>query len=146
MSDAAAACTDSLGNVFSNQACKCPADSSGRPADYDHATTTTCAGQGLTTGDIKYGQCLDYLVWEQDNDSTGQNFSKCYYDVTTHALVGIVLSDGMQDQCGGKSPTVQAGAGAKEPDCPISGLTVGGGGNYQSCAPHPEGGADAASD
>jgi hypothetical protein len=28
----------------------------------------------------------------------------------------------------------------------ISGLTVGGGGTYQSCAPEPEGGADAASE
>jgi hypothetical protein len=141
---AAAACTDSLDAVFSNAQCKCPADSSGKPAGYDTAITATCKGQGLNTGDIKYGQCLDYLVWQQDNDSTGQNFSKCFYDVKSHVLVGIVLSDGMQDQCGGKSATVQGGAA--EPSCPISGLTVGGGGLLQSCAPVPEGGADAAHD
>jgi hypothetical protein len=146
-SDAASpACTDSLGAVFANPQCKCPADATGKPANYDTAITTTCKAQGLNTGDIKYGQCLDYLVWQQDNDETGQNFSKCFYDVKTHTLVGIVLSDGMPDQCGGKSATVQGGAGGAEADCPISGLTVGGGGLLQSCAPVPEGGADAASD
>jgi hypothetical protein len=142
--DAALECTDSLSAIFAKS--QCPADSSGQAAAYDAAQTVTCGMQGLKTGDIQYGQCLDYLVWEQDNDGSGHNFSKCFYDVQSHALVGIVFADGMQDQCGGKSFTVQGGAGGSEADCIISGLTSGGGGNYQSCAPQPEGGSDAPSE
>jgi hypothetical protein len=144
-SDAApAVCTDSLSSVFAKS--QCPANAMGEPADYDTAITTTCGAQGLKLGDIQFGQCLDYLVWEQDNDAAGTSFSKCFYDVKSHALVGIVFADGMQDQCGNKSLTVQGGAGAADASCKVSGLTVGGGGNYQSCAPEPEGGADAASE
>ncbi len=135
------ACTDTLGNIFAKS--QCPADSSGKALLYEQAITTTCASQGLSTGQILYGQCLDYLVWEQDNDNTGNSFSKCFYDVSSHALVGILFSDGMQDQCGGKSLTVQAGVGT-DAKCIISGLTSGGGGNVQSCSPMPEGGSDAA--
>jgi hypothetical protein len=142
--DAAPECTDSLNTIFAKS--QCPADTSGQPVTYDSAQTYTCSMQGLKTGDIEYGQCLDYLVWEQDNDGSGHDFSKCFYDLKSHALVGIVFADGMQDQCGGKSYTVQGGAGGSEAGCIISGLTSGGGGNYQSCAPKPEGGSDAASE
>jgi hypothetical protein len=138
------ACTDSLGAVFNKS--QCPVDSSGNPLGYDIAITFTCDKQGLKTGDIEYGQCLNYLVWEQDNDTSGHNFSKCFYDVNSHAFVGVVYADGMQDQCKGKSFTVQGGAGGTEADCIISGLTSGGGGKFESCAPVPEGGADAASE
>ena len=137
------ACSDSLGNIFAKS--QCPADSSGKAQAYDQAITATCASQGLTTGQILYGQCLDFLVWEQDNDNTGSSFSKCFYDVSTHDLVGILYSDGMQDQCGNKSFTVQAGAGT-DAKCIISGLTSGGGGKVQPCGPMPEAGRDAASE
>jgi hypothetical protein len=143
-SDAGAQCTASLAAVFGKS--QCPADTSGTPVGYDIAITFTCDKQGLKVGDIQYGQCLNYLVWEQDNDTSGNNFSKCFYDVNSHALVGVAYADGMQDQCGNKSFTVQGGAGGSEADCMISGLTSGGGGRFESCAPVPEGGADAKAD
>jgi hypothetical protein len=118
---------------------ECPADANGKPVDYDTAITSTCAQQGLKTGDLKYGQCLDYLVWEKDHDTSGHNFSKCFYDVTTHALAAIVFDDGMQDECGNHSFTVQTDKA--EAYCTISGLTTGGGGYYQSCTPVAEGGS-----
>jgi hypothetical protein len=137
------ACSDSLANIFAKS--QCPADSNGKPSAWEQAITSTCSSQGLSTGQILYGQCLDFLVWEQDNDTSGSSFSKCFYDTTSHALVGILFSDGMQDQCGGKSLTIQAGAGT-DARCIISGLTSGGGGNVQSCGHVPEAGSDAASE
>jgi hypothetical protein len=131
--DSGTACTASLGVVFA--ASKCPADANGAAVNYDTAITTTCEAQGLTTGAIKYGQCLDYLVWEQDDDSSGHDFSKCFYDVKTHALVGIVFDDGTQDQCNKTSFAVQAGSA--EAYCSIAGLDNGGSGRYQACGAAP---------
>lgn len=142
--DSGAACSASLSVVFNES--KCPADASGGPLNYDSAITTTCDAQGLTAGDIKYGQCLDYLVWEQDADTSGHNFSKCYYDLKTHALVGIVFDDGTQDQCNKTSFAVQAGN--VESYCSVAGLDNGGSGRYQACgaAPADAGAADTAAE
>jgi hypothetical protein len=131
------ACVDTLQSVFGKS--QCPADSTGASVGYDLAIASTCSTQNLSSGDIQFGQCLDYLVWEQDNDPARVSFSKCFYDVATHSLVGIVFSDGKHDQCGTLS-TVQAGR--VESYCAISGLTAGGGGRYVSCAV----GSDASSD
>jgi hypothetical protein len=110
----------------------CPNDGNGNQLTYDQVIEDTCATFKLKTGDIEYGQCFDYLVYEIDNDSTGNNFSRCFYDVATHAFVGVIYADGSQDQCGGSSYTVQAGS--VDTTCSISGFQ-GGGAVYESCKP-----------
>lgn len=143
--DAGTGCSDSLTNVLNiadangNPVVRCPTDANGVPLTYDQAITQTCSSQKLKSGDIQYGQCLDYLVWEVDLDGSGTNLSKCFYDVSSHQLVGVVYGDGMQDQCNGTSSTVQGGTA--EATCRISGQTSGGGGSFQSCAPVADAGA-----
>jgi hypothetical protein len=114
----------------------CPVGASG-PSSYDEAITTTCSALQQKTGDIQYGQCFDYLVWEVDGDSSGHNLSKCFYDVSSHALVGVIFGDGSQDQCSGTSFTVQAGQ--VDPTCTVSGFN-GAGGAFQSCSATPDAG------
>ena len=72
-----------------------------------------------------------YLVFEVDRDSSGNNFTKCFYDVT-HTFVGVIYADGSQDQCNGSSYTVQAGM--VDTTCTVAAFN-GGGGGYQSCSP-----------
>ncbi len=116
---------------------------------YDQAITLTCAHPcpadqncgAQTKGDIVYGQCFDFLVVEIDNDSSGHNYSKCFYDPTSHALVGVIYADGTQDQCGNSSFSVQGGQ--VDPACSISGLSgQGAGGGFQSCVPVVDAGAE----
>jgi hypothetical protein len=133
-------CVDAIGNVFNdNASVACPIDANGNPLSYDEAITNTCATENLTAGDIEYGQCFDYLVFEVDQDASGDNRSECFYDVTSHAFVGIIYGDGMKDQCGGTSTTVAAGA--VDTTCTISGLN-GGGSGFQSCTPIPDAGGE----
>jgi hypothetical protein len=119
----------------------CPLDASPtnpKPLSYDMAMYTNCSTLQMTSGDVQYGQCLDYLVWQVDLDSSGNNFSKCFYDVKTRALVGVIYADGTQDQCGNASYTIQAGT---VETCTISGLSSGGGGSlFEDCAPKPDSG------
>ncbi len=143
--DDASVCTDTtppspVDDVFNNNAgLACPLDSTYNPLPYDTAIYTSCSTLNLTSGDVKFGECLGYLVWEVDLDATGQNFSKCFYSVTTHALVGVVFGDGTQDQCGNSSYTIQAGSVQA---CDIAGLSApGAGGTFEDCKPVPEGGA-----
>ena len=136
--DAGTACSDTIVNVFNNnQGVTCPLDGNGNPLPYDQAIGTTCSALNMNTGFVTYGQCFDYLVWESSKDGTDANASKCFYDVHTHALVGIVYGDGMMDQCGGAATTVQAGQ--VEPKCAVDN-GPGSSGLYESCAPVPEGG------
>ena len=130
-SDAAAGCTDTLANVLATSGL-CPADANGNPLSYDEAITTTCATLKLKAGDVEYGQCFQYLVFQVDIDSTGKSSTKCFYDVGSHALVGVLYSDGKgQDQCGGTSSVIAGGLA--DPSCSIS--VNGGGSGFQSCAP-----------
>jgi len=145
-----AACTDSITNIYNNNVdtngnslVRCPIDANGHPVTYDQAITTTCSAEKLKTGVIQYGQCNDYLVWEVQTDSAGKSFSKCFYDVKAHALIGLIYSDGMQDQCNNTSATVQGGT---VEDCTISGMSLGAGGGYDSCAPMPDGGSGGPAD
>jgi hypothetical protein len=133
------ACSDTLANVFALPGATCPVDSSGNPVSYEVAITTTCDALKLKKGDVHYGQCFDYLVFEVDQDSSGHSYTKCFYSVSTHALVGVVFADGQQDQCGGSSLTVQGGT--VDPSCAISGAS--GGGGFVSCAPSTDGGTAA---
>ena len=91
------------------------------------------ADHGMKSGDVQYGQCLNYLVWEVDVDSSGNNFSKCFYDIKTRALVGVIYGDGTQDQCNMTSYTIQAGT---VQSCTVDVVT----GMYEDCKPLPEGG------
>jgi hypothetical protein len=126
------ACSAALNDLLSaSPGPACPFDANGQPSVYDDAITTTCSTLKMNTGDVQYGQCFDYLVWQVDVDSSGHNFSKCFYDVSTHALVGVIYADGTQDQCGGTSFTVQAG----QVDTTCSVTPAGGGGGFHSCAP-----------
>lgn len=146
--DAGTACTDTITNIFNNNVdsngnslVRCPVDSSGNTLNYDQAITTTCSTEKLKTGVIQYGQCLDYLVWQVQTDAAGKSFSKCFYDVVHHKLVGVIYSDGMQDQCNNTSATVQGGTVEQ---CDISGTSAGAGGGYEPCAPMPDAGTDSA--
>lgn len=141
------ACTDSITNIFNNNVdtngnslVRCPVDANGTPLTYDQAITMTCSAEKLKTGVIQYGQCLDYLVWEVDTDSSGKSFSKCFYDVKQHQLIGVIYSDGNQDQCNNTSSTIQGGTVEQ---CNFSGTSTGAGGSYQSCAPMPDAGSGA---
>ena len=87
------ACTDTLVNVLSNTAAACPLGDTG-PLSYDEAITSTCESLKMTKGDVAYGQCFEYLAFEVDVDSSGNNFSRCFYDVSTHQLVGVIFADG----------------------------------------------------
>jgi hypothetical protein len=135
--------TVAIDDVFNkNMLIACPLSEGTNPVplSYDMAIDTSCTTLGMTTGDVQFGQCNvgGYLVWEVDLDSTGHNFSKCYYSPVTHALVGVLYGDGKQDQCNGTSYTIQAGS--VEP-CTISGLSAqGAGGMFEDCKPIPEGG------
>jgi hypothetical protein len=127
--DAGSDCTGTLTGVVGAGAL-CPVDSNGNPVSYDEAITNTCATEKLKTGDVEYGQCFEFLVFQVDLDATGNNFSKCFYDVGTHVLVGAILSSGAgNSQCGG----------SVDPSCTITGLTAGGSA-FQSCAPVVDGG------
>jgi hypothetical protein len=139
--DAAPPCIDMatpnpIFDLLSNPNVACPLNSAmDMPVSFDMAITTSCP-PGMKSGDIQYGQCLDYLVWELDVDSSGTNFSKCYYDVKTHALVGVLYGDGTMDQCNMTSYTIQAGS--LEPQCTVDVGT----GMYESCVPIREGGLE----
>ena len=139
------ACSDTLVNVFNDTSAACPVDANGNFATYDVAVTTTCDSLKQKNGDVRWGQCFDYLVFEDDQDSAGKSYTKCFYSVTDHTLVGVVFADGQQDQCGGSSLTIQGGQ--VDPTCDVSG--TGGGGGFASCAPGAgdggTGGTDAAS-
>ena len=146
-------CTDTTGpnataaidDVFNNSVLACPLDANNVPLPYGTAIDVGCAALKMTKGDVQYGQCLNYLVWEVDVDSSGNNFSKCFYDVDTRALVGVVFGDGMKDQCGMTSYTIQAGS--VDADCGIEGLSAAGaGGLFEDCAPEPEGGLEGGAD
>jgi hypothetical protein len=136
--DAAPPCVAaSVVDVFNNnQGLLCPLTSGSTPVpvSFDTAITTSCATLAMKSGDVQYGQCLDYLVWEVDIDGSGNNFSKCFYDVKTRALVGVIFADGTQDQCNMTSYTIQAGS--VEAACTVDVGT----GLYEDCLPVPEGG------
>jgi hypothetical protein len=137
--------TQSIDDVFNNSfnsgigpGLLCPLDANNNPLPYDMAIYTNCGTLQMKSGDVQYGQCLDYLVWQVDVDQSGNNFSKCFYDVKTRALVGVLYGDGTQDQCGNASYTVQAGSFQT---CTISGLSSGGGGSmFEDCTPRPDSG------
>jgi hypothetical protein len=132
--------TANIDDVFNTTGLACPLAPDNTPLPYDMAIYSNCGSLGMTSGDVQYGQCLGYLVWEVDVDSSGHNFSKCYYDVQTRALVGVVFGDGQADQCGNASYTIQAGS--VQP-CAISGLSSqGAGGLFEDCSPKPDGGSD----
>jgi hypothetical protein len=118
--EAGAGCGASLASILNATPTVCPVDGNMNPVSYDEAITSTCASLSLKTGDVEYGQCFEYLVFQVDKDATGTNSTKCFYDVNSHALVGVLQGT----QCGGDV----------DPSCTISGLHSGGGG-YQSCAP-----------
>lgn len=139
-----AVCSDSITNIYNNNVdtsgnslVRCPIDANGNPETYDQAITMTCSAEKLKTGVIQYGQCNDYLVWEVQTDAAGKSFSKCFYDVKAHALIGVIYSDGMQDQCNNTSATIQGGT---VEECTISGTSAGAGAGYQPCGPMPEAG------
>ena len=72
-------------------------------------------------------------------NGTGNNLSRCFYDVTNHTFVGAIFGDGTHDQCNGSSYTV---AGGKfDPSCSIAGFQ-GGGAVFASCAPAVDAGRD----
>jgi hypothetical protein len=139
----------SIDDVFNSTRLLCPLElnpgANPTPESYDQAKYVNCGMLGMTSGDVQYGPCLNYLVWEADLDSSGTNFSKCFYDLQAHDLVGVIFGDGTQDQCGGQSYTVQAGS---VETCTISGLnSPGTGGMFEDCRPKPEGGVkDAGAD
>jgi hypothetical protein len=138
--EAGGPCTDTIVNVFNNNMnLACPVDGNGNPQSYDEAITATCMTESLKAGDIVYGQCFEYLLFEVDTDATGDSFSKCFYDPGSHALVGVIYSDGTQDQCGNSSSTINAGT--VDPSCVITGLN-GGGSGYQSCIPIVDAGGE----
>ena len=142
--DAGGGCTDTFANVLNNPAgvfanaatsgqSLCPVDANGNPQPYDEAITTTCTTLKQKVGDVEYGQCFQYLVFQIDLDSTGKNFTRCFYDPGSHALIGVLYSDGKgQDQCGGTASAIAGGTA--DPSCSISGLH-GGGSGFQSCVP-----------
>jgi hypothetical protein len=134
-------CADTSGliDLFNNTMLACPLNGGQTaPVTYDMAIDTSCSSLGLKSGDVQFGQCDQYLVWEVDLDMTGRNFSKCFYDVKSHLLVGAIYGDGSMDQCGGSSYTIQAGT---VETCSISGLSaVGAGGTFEDCAPKPDAG------
>jgi len=133
-------CTDTIVNVFNNNMnLLCPVDGNGSPLTYDDAVTATCASEKLTAGDVENGQCFEYLLFEVDVNATGSSYSKCFYDPGSHALVGVIYSDGTQDQCGNSSNFVAAGS--VDPSCTITGLN-GGGSGYQSCEPVVDAGGE----
>jgi len=134
------ACSSNLSDLINNAASlDCPNDGNGNQLSYDMAIEATCATFKLKKGDIEYGQCFEYLVYRVDIDTSGHNFSECFYDVTTHAFVGAIYADGSQDQCGGSSFTVAGGN--TDPTCQISGFN-GGGAAFESCTPVVDGGAE----
>ncbi|HEX3345022.1 MAG TPA: hypothetical protein VHS09_10645 [Polyangiaceae bacterium] len=138
--EAGAGCTDTVVNIFNNNPnVACPVDDSGNPASYDVAITATCASQKQTDGDIENGQCFQYLLFQVDQNTAQTSYTKCFYDPGTHAFVGIIYSDGMTDQCGGTSATIQSGT--VDPSCTITGLN-GGGSGYQSCVPIKDAGGE----
>jgi hypothetical protein len=138
--EAGGPCSDTIANVFNDNAgLLCPVDGNGNPESYDEAITSTCASEKLKAGDIENGQCFQYLLFEVDLDSTGNSYSKCFYDPGTHALVGVIYADGQTDQCGNSSATIQAGT--VDPLCTITGLN-GGGSGYQSCVPIVDAGGE----
>lgn len=135
-------CESPLATVVAADSIACPTDSSGNFLSYNQAIEQTCASYKLKTGDLEYGPCFEYLVFQVDADSSGHNFSRCFYDPTTHAFVGVIYADGsgMQDQCGTTSWTVAAGS--FDPTCSISGFQ-GGGAVFESCAPVLDAGSEA---
>jgi hypothetical protein len=120
-----------MADVFNNTAAACPVDANGNFVPYDQALTTTCDTLKQKDGDLRWGQCFDYLVFEDDLDSAGTSYTKCFYSVSDQTLVGVVFSDGKPDQCGGSSTTLQGGQ--VDPSCAVSGVS--GGGGFSSCAP-----------
>lgn len=133
-------CTDTVVDVFNNNmSLACPVDANGSPLSYSEAITATCATESLKTGDIEYGQCFAYLLFEVDTNDMGTAYSKCFYDPGTEAFVGVIYADGQTDQCGGTSATVSAGM--VDPTCVITGLN-GGGSGYTSCVPIVDAGGE----
>ena len=147
--EAGGPCTDTIDDVFNdntneggNSTVACPLNfnvTPPTPLPYDDAVTTTCAALGQTTGDIQYGQCFEYLVFEVDLDSSGNNLTKCFYDPSSHTLVGLIYGNGKEIQCGGTSFTVQAGT--VDDTCSISGFN-GGGAQFESCVPIVDAGSE----
>jgi hypothetical protein len=138
--EAGGPCTDTIVNVFNNNpSLACPVDANGNPQTYDEAVTATCTSEKLTSGDIQYGQCFEYLLFEVDLDAMGDSYSKCFYDPSSHVLVGIIYADGKTDQCDNSSATVNAGT--VDPTCVVTGLN-GGGSGYQSCIPVADAGGE----
>lgn len=135
------ACTSSLVNLFNNTSALCPIGAGG-PETYDESITMDCDALKLKKGDVQYGQCFDYLVWEVDMDGSGNNLSKCFYDTASHQLVGVIFGDGTQDQCGGSSFLVQAGQ--VDNSCTVTGFQSGGGG-LQQCSPTSDAGSSSGS-
>jgi hypothetical protein len=139
-------CTDTLANLINNASLLCPNDGNGNALPYDEAITETCAvgadGQMRTpqkNGDIEYGQCFQYLVFQVNLDTTGASYSKCFYDPGTHVLVGAIFADGNTDQCNNTSASISGGN--VDPSCTITGLN-GGGSGYQSCVPIVDAGSE----
>jgi hypothetical protein len=138
--EAGTGCTDTIANQINNNPnLACPSDGMGNASTYDEAITATCTSLKQKTGDIEYGQCFEYLLYEVALDSTGGSYSKCFYDPGTHALVGIIYADGMTDQCNGSSATISAGT--VDATCTVTGLN-GGGSGYQSCIPVVDAGSE----
>jgi hypothetical protein len=139
-SDVCSASLASLTAVDSGPgAIACPTNASGTELNYDQAIESTCSTYKLKAGDVQYGPCFEYLVFEVDMDSSGHNFSKCFYDPTTHDFVGVIYGDGTMDQCGTSSYTVAAGD--YDPSCSIAGFQ-GGGAMYESCSPIVDAGSE----
>jgi hypothetical protein len=136
-------CTSPLTDLLGTVTVGCPNDGNGTGESnmlpYDQAIEQTCSTYKLKVGDVQYGPCFEYLVFEVDMDSSGHNYSKCFYDVTTHGFVGVIYADGSQDQCGSSSYSVAAGM--FDVSCSISGFQ-GGGAMFESCAPIVDAGGE----
>src|ERR1700679_1796459 len=70
--EAGGPCSDTIVNVLNNNAgLLCPVDVDSKPSSYHDAITAPCASEKLKNGDIEYGQCFQYLLFEVDLDETG---------------------------------------------------------------------------
>jgi hypothetical protein len=137
------ACADTLQNVFNNTNSVCPADMNGQPVSYDLAKEHLCSCQNYDSngkcivydaGFIETGNCADYLVYQFRPSATG-GYTKCFYSVKDHTLIGISFTDGTMDQCGNTATTILGGT--TEDYCGFGHIDV-----NVNCAPKPEAGAD----
>jgi hypothetical protein len=144
--DAAPPCSDTLQNVYA--IASCPTDPTGTmPLNYDMAKEHLCSCQSYNTnngaciaydaGFIETGNCGDYLVY-QFSPSTG-GYSKCFYSIKDHSLVGISFTDGMMDQCNNTATTILGGT--TEDYCGFGHIDV-----NVNCAPKPDAGAEGGTD